>query len=308
MKKVALRSAVLILSTLWSVAAPAADAAAPFVAEREKQEKIYRSEGEQTVTGYTVDRSLAHYADGLASGFDRALAALGPSDRWLDIGAGEARAVLDYYTATETAPPVIRATRAAKAQAVAMSIEDRRTPLWRQTAANLGVNQIRYLADRRLREYSLEELGKFQVISDVIGGFSYSEDLSLFVQKVMSFLHVNGSFYTVLQDVQWENGQNRPHYAGAPFLTTIQDADGSEMKVCTWLKRITCAEVTCEAKPSWQPPTEAFRIRKTCDDVSVPPLKLIRFEAGTPPERRYQVQPSSTELAGRSEGVATAGK
>ena len=311
MRKPVLRLAILLLSTVWAASVSAADSATPkFGEEREKQEKIYRSEGDQTVTGYTVDRSLSHYADGLASGFDRALARLGPSDRWLDIGAGEARAVLDYYTAAaDSAHPDGREKRAAaKAQAVAMSIEDRRTPLWRQTAASLGVNQIRYLADRRLRDYSLEELGKFQVISDVIGGFSYSENLSLFVEKVMSFLEVNGSFYTVLQDVQWENGQNKPYYAGAPFLTTIADTDGSELKICTWLKRITCAEVTCEAKPTWTPPTEAFRIRKTCDDVSVPPLKLIHYQAGTPPERRYQLESGSTDLAGRNDGVSTAAR
>src|SRR5688572_4747385 len=95
----ALRFAILILSTVCATSASAADAvAAKFGEEREKQEKIYRSEGDQTVSGYTVDRPLSHYADGLAAGFEPALAALGPSDRWLDIGAGEARAVLDYYT------------------------------------------------------------------------------------------------------------------------------------------------------------------------------------------------------------------
>src|SRR5260221_645383 len=75
-----------------------------------------------------------------------------------------------------------------KARAVALSIEDRRTDKWREQAANLGNDRIRYLSGRRLREYSPEELGKFQIITDVYGGFSYTEDLSQFLEKVMSAL------------------------------------------------------------------------------------------------------------------------
>jgi hypothetical protein len=68
-----------------------------------------------------------------------------------------------------------------------MSIEDRRTEKWQQQAASLGEDRIRYLSGKRLRQYSREELGKFQIISDVYGGFSYTEDLSQFVEKVLSF-------------------------------------------------------------------------------------------------------------------------
>ena len=73
------------------------------------------------------------------------------------------------------------------------------------------------------------------------------------------------------------------------FLTELVGADGSEMKVCSWLKRISCVEVTCEPR-AWRPPVEAFRIRKTCDAVSVLPLAPLHFRAGTPPERRFQLK------------------
>src|SRR5918999_6404937 len=128
-----------------------------------------------------------------------------------------------------------------------MPIEARRTALCQKTAATLGGSQIQYLVDRRLREYSKEELGQFQVITDVIGGFSYTDTLSVYMEKVLSLLAVNGTFYGVLQDVQWEDGMNQPFYKGSPFTTEIKNADGSDMKVCAWLKRISCAEVTCES-------------------------------------------------------------
>ena len=293
MKNTGLRIVVLlILQALWLESSHSGEpGSSRFGEERLKQEAIYHSKGDGVVEGYTVDRSLSVYAEGLCTEFDRTLANLGPKDRWLDIGAGKGHAILDYYSPDyDLAHPEGRERRGKKAQAVAISIEDRRTPLWRENAASLGGNQIQYLFNRRLREYSLEELGQFQLITDVIGGFSYTENLSLFVEKVLGFLDLNGSFYTLLQDVHSEEGTNRPYYAGSPFLTEIANADGSEVRMCSWLKSIACVEVTCELRADWQPPVEAYRIRKACNDVTVPALVPINYEAGTPPQRRYQLR------------------
>jgi SAM-dependent methyltransferase len=296
------RIILLGLATVWASSAGAEEAQRTSLGEQlSRQESIYFRQGDQTVEGYTVNRALALYADGLPSEFDRALARLGPTDRWLDIGAGEANAILDYYTpAYDRTHPEGQAYRGVKAQAIAMSIEDRRTPQWQQTAARLPEGQIRYLWGKRLGQYSLEELGQFDVITDMIGGFSYTDNLARFMEKVMGLLEVNGSFFTVLQDVQGEHGTNRPFYAGAPFLTEIVDADGAELKICSWLKRITCAQVTCESRPQWQPPVEAFRVTKTCDNVSVPVLAPVHYQAGTPPERRFKLLDS----VGRSASAA----
>jgi hypothetical protein len=149
-----------------------------------KQEKIYRSRGADTPGGYVTNRGLSDYLQLLPSGFCDSLGTLGSSDRWLDIGAGDGQAILDYYTAADEAPPAKKcAGVAGKARAVAMSIEDRRTNKWREAAARLGDDRIRYLFGKRLRDYLPEELGKFQIITDVYGGFSYTEDLSVFMEK-----------------------------------------------------------------------------------------------------------------------------
>jgi hypothetical protein len=57
--------------------------------------------------------------------------------------------------------------------------------------------------------------------------------------------------------------------------------------------------VVCEPKEGWQPPIEAFRLRKTCNDVNVPPLVLVNYEAATPPGRQYRrpVADSRTDLS-----------
>ncbi len=283
--------ALLVLQTLGVELSHSAQSVSPTLNEEvSKQADIYSSRGEEVPEGYVVNRSLLSYAFSLPAEFKRSLANLGPADRWLDIGAGEGRAVLDYCTSKHESMYLEgRARGGKKARAVAISIEDRRTSYWHETAASLEASQIRYLFGKRLREYSLEELGRFQVITDVLGGFSYAQYLSLFMEKALGFLELNGSFYTLLQDVNSEDGTSRPFYPGSPFLTELADADGSEVRVCSWLKSIACVEVACEAKTQSSPPIEIYRIRKVCDEVKVPALVPIHFEAGTPPERRFQL-------------------
>jgi hypothetical protein len=169
-----------------------------------------------------------------------------------------------------------------------MSIEDRRTEKWQQQAVSLGDGRIRYLSGKRLRQYSREELGKFQIITDVYGGFSYTEDLSGFVERALSLLETGGVFYTMVQDVHLEDGKDK---LTSGYLTELVDAAGRDVKVCSWLKQTTCVKVGCESKSDWDEPTELINIRKVCSDVSVPRMKLLKYAAGNPPGRRFQLEP-----------------
>jgi SAM-dependent methyltransferase len=260
-----------------------------FDEEIAKQEKIYRSRGAEVPSGYVTGRALSDYAELLPSGFCDALGRLGSTDRWLDIGAGDGQAILDYYALeSDTAPAQKCARSFTKARAVAMSIEDRRTDEWRRWAAIFGNDHLRYLSGKRLRNYSREELGKFQIITDVYGGFSYTEDLSQFLEKVLSLLETGGVFYTMVQSVHLEDGKDQPN---TRYLTDLVDAAGRDVKVCSWLKQTTCVQVACESKSDWDTPTELINIRKVCSDVSVPRVKLLKYEAGNPPGRRFQLEP-----------------
>ena len=290
---------LLVFQSLWLGTAHSQRPGSPKLDEEiSKQESIYHGRGDQMVEGYVIDRSLLSYTFTLSDEFDDALANLGPQDRWLDVGAGQGQAVLDYYTPTyDSMHEEGRVRRGNKARAIAMSIEDRRTPLWNQSAAGLEANKIQYLFGRRLGEYSPEELGRFQLITDVIGGFSYTVDLSQFMEKVLGLLELNGNFFTLLQDVHAEDGSNEPYYKGSPFLTEITNPDGSKAKVCPWLKSIACAEVACELRAQWTPPIEVYRIRKVCSNIAVPALVPVHYEAGTPPERGYR---SASPLPGQA--------
>lgn len=254
-----------------------------------KQEMIYRSRGADVPSGYVTGRALSDYAQLLPTGFCDALGSLGSSDRWLDIGAGDGQAILDYFAPADDAVPAEKCAQlAGRARAVALSIEDRRTDTWRERAASLGDNRIRYLSGKRLRNYSGEELGKFQIITDVYGGFSYTEDLSQFLEKVLSLLETGGVFYTMVQGVHLEDGKDK---LGIWYQTELVDAAGRDVKVCSWLKKTTCVKVGCESKSEWDAPTELINIRKVCSDVSVQRVKLLKYEAGNPPGRRFQLEP-----------------
>jgi SAM-dependent methyltransferase len=282
--------AFLVWQVVWPVPSLAEDTAGAELAdEYARQEEIYRRQG-RVPRGYVIDRTLEAYTNFLPDEFDRALANLSPEERWLDIGAGQGRAILDYYTpAYDKTHRAGRKRRGKKARSVALSIEDRRTPQWHKAAAALEADKVQYLHGKRLREYSREELGRFQLITDVMGGFSYTTDLSRFMQSVLHFLELNGSFLTVLQDVKLEQGTNKPYYDGYPFATEIENPGGSQATICSWLKSIACTEVRCESKEDWSPPLEVYHVRKVCEDTSVPALLPVNFAAGTPPQRGYQL-------------------
>ena len=253
-----------------------------------KQEKIFQKRGADVPSGYITNRGLSDYAELLPTGFCDALGRLGSSDRWLEIGAGAAQAILDYYAPEGDPPSGEKCARSvSKARAVAMSIEDRRTDKWREQAANLGDDRLRYLTGKSLRHYSVEELGKFQIITDVFGGFTYTADLSRFVEKVLSLLEVGGVFYTLVPGVHLEGGDK----LGVFYLTELENAAGRPEKVCSWLKQTAGVQVTCESKSDWKRPTELIKVEKVRSDVSVPRMKLLEFVAGYPPDRRFQLDP-----------------
>jgi len=253
----------------------------------QKQDEIYRSQGGAVPKGYVTTRALAHYDELLPHGFPAVREALGPNGRWLDIGAGSGQAIVDFALRTRIAPQdddYAEEVADARGRLVAISIEDRRLDAWRHAEGALRANEIRYIHGKRLRELAQEDLGRFDMITDVYGGFSYTDDLSAFTEKVLSFLDAGGSFFTVIQSVHLADGRERQQ---TWFLTEIADAAGRDVTPCAWLKRITCVEVECDSKSTWDPATELITVRKLCETTAVPQLIPISYEAGTPPGRKF---------------------
>ena len=298
-RRAACRVAALLALTLLSQPPAVAQETAEQQYKKElvKQQGIFSSQGKDVPDGYVTTRGLDNYQELLPAAFPGTLRKLGSGDRWLDIGAGRGQAMLDYYAPSYDMTPDGKLRPGGKARAVAISIEDRRTAQWWQQVAVLGSDKIRYLHGKRLREYAREELGKFQVITDVYGGFSYTDELSLFVERVLSLLDVGGSFFTMIASVHLEDGKDRPT---TWYLTDLIDPSVRHVKVCTWLKSVSCVQVTCESRSEWEAPTDLIHVKKVCNDVSVPPLRRLRYEAGNPPERHFQLTsplPPNTQAA-----------
>ena len=282
-------AALILLQGLWVAPVGSQEqTAARYQYEVSKQQEIYRSKGAEQPEGYVTHRGLRSYEELLPSGFGKALRELGPDDRWLDVGAGQGRAILDYYRLQDHGGnDGTQLVSRGKARAVAVSIEDRRTEEWRERAAALGGDRLRYLSSKRLSQYSNEELGKFRIITDVYGGLSYTDRLSAFMEKVLGVLEVNGDFYSLLQSVRLDNGMDDPQTTW--YQTELLDARGRDVKVCSWLKRISCVQVTCESKSAWDTPSELIHVRKVCNEVSVPRVTPLQYEAGNPPSRVFQI-------------------
>ena len=59
------------------------------------------------------------------------------------------------------------------------------------------------------------------------GGFSYTEDLSQFLEKVLSLLETGGVFYTLVQGVHLEDGKDKPDNS---YQTELVDAAGRDVE------------------------------------------------------------------------------
>ena len=96
---------VIVVQALWLRAVwPQELAPPPIDEEIAKQEKIFQRRGADVPRGYVTGRGLSDYAELLPAGFCDALGKLGRPDRWLDIGAGDGQAILDYYAPEGDAP------------------------------------------------------------------------------------------------------------------------------------------------------------------------------------------------------------
>src|SRR5262249_4658709 len=103
-----------------------------------------------------------------------------------------------------------------------------------------------------------------------------------------SLLETGGVFYTMVQSVYLADGKDK---LNTSYQTELVDAAGREGKVCSWLKKTACVKVGCESKSDWGTPTELINIRKVYSAVFVPRTQLLKYSAGSPPGRRFQLEP-----------------
>ena len=212
MKRTVLHIIVIaVLSTLWYLTFDLEADGNQKVMLMLKQEMIYQSQGKELKM---VIRLIGHFLTILT----RCRPSLKGSWQilvqkiagWISVRVRD-KAILDYFN------PGYKPLQMTgwenhdnKAQAVAISIEDRRTARWNRTLKVLVPGECNIFLVKRLPFRRIE---LFQLITDVIGGFGHRQPFSIHGEGSCTS-RSDGVFHVVLQDVHSENGANQPMIQG----------------------------------------------------------------------------------------------
>lgn len=218
--------------------------------------ELQKTQGLLARNGFTTARDLNEYASHLK--IAPLLPELNSSKRWLDAGAGRARAQLDLLnlkkSKSESAPEMI-----------ALSYKKP----WFVTAKK---ESFKYLEGRFIEDYHPSELGTFDLITDLFGPYSYSKNPVVVLNQYLNLLNIHGSLRI---------------YSTA--LTTGIWVDGQLMSLENWISQKLN---TSKAKSIFETEIAHGLIsvrRISQESFQLPAINLILFSSDTPPHRKYQI-------------------
>lgn len=186
-------------------------------------------------------------------------------DHWVDMGAGEGRAILQYLQ-DPTFP------RKAKVTAIAF-----KKPVGSKHAEIESIDPgFRYL-EGFVEEMTREQIGSAKLITDVYGPLHYTKNFSEVLQVYVDLLQEGGEILT--------SGIFFHKEAATNFVIK---SDGAMISYREWLNSIPGLKVTEIPKPEIGL-SAALVIEKIAPEVKVPKLKLVRYESGSPPRRNFEV-------------------
>lgn len=188
--------------------------------------------------------------------------------RWLDSGAGAALAQAEYLRSLSIEG------QANNVDLVAVSV---RKPLWTPHLWNFfgrkffSPNSIKYFSGKKIEERKTEELGLFDLITDVFGSFMYASDPSVVLNKYLSLLNRGGRIYL-----------------NSDFRTSYKTSLGEPISLLTLMQR--------NLEPDFRVVDlhhGSIMIERLVDSYEgerkFPPLDVISFKATIPPSRIYRV-------------------
>lgn len=217
---------------------------------------------------YYVSRGLSAYTLVFGHKFMHDLIKLKEGELWIDMGAGEARAQVEYLNASSDGSS--DALRAERANTLAVSF--RRPELTREMRKKLKdlkhPELFQYLDGRLFEQIPIEEFGRADLITDLYGVVSYTAFLSETLNRYFKILKPNGVLHLFIE----------------PDTTTIQvSPDHEVMNLLDWLSTLPGIVVNKTGPDS-------VRIYKLHDDVTLPELGLVDFTDDIPPRRLFRVK------------------
>lgn len=202
---------------------------------------------------FRVTSDSQEYTNSFGSAFTNALASMTASSRWLDGGAGEARAMIAYldgggkgqciatgYQIPTTAAPSVRAAKE--------KYPDR-----------FDYVSGKYFSGISDAELHLER-GKFDLITDLNGVMYYTQTLVEDLKRYLSLLKVGGVlvFTSIQVEIDMPNATNHDP-------RQVPD-------LARWMSNITGINVTRSRR------TGSYTLVKNSDDINVPHLNVITYE------------------------------
>ena len=229
---------------------------------------------------FKVNRSLTDYLEDLDPQFAKRLEEATDKSHWLDLGAGEAYAIDAYFGNSEfrsihpeaiAHPSEQKAIKqliekfqmkpyAKKAKATAITYQLNRTDVKKLP------KKMQILSKRFFEDIPNEEIGAFDIATDVVGIASYTTDPSKYFSKVVQLMKNDGTYFSLLS----ERGEVRTASGNKNFIEWIQSIKGLSVKVVDeyGLSKIT--------------------IRRKNASVEIPVLQFISTDSGIPPTRVFQ--------------------
>lgn len=196
------------------------------------------------------------YLRELGSSLVDRLRGLGSEHRWLDVGAGEALAMLQYLLNSSF-------PHKAELTAIAVSIPlDVRTQRIQAIAPS-----FRYLVGR-IEDARAEELGEFDLITDVYGALAYSHDVSATLRAEISRLRVGGTLMASgLSFTRFLHRRSSPNWRSYDHLTHWLADTSTGLTVSGDLERVI--------------------VTRNAREFTISNVPLVAFRAEVPPRRAF---------------------
>jgi hypothetical protein len=215
---------------------------------------------------YPNYRDLDDYGAILGPSFASDLEALSNQDVWLDSGAGEARALVDYLG------------RRGTAKLVAVDYRCPTTGITSQ-AMKRHAEQFKFVCGDFVEKHPVSRFYPVSLITDLSGAMMYATHVDEVLRALLGFLKSGGVLHTQpgLQDGFESYFETKIYRLGV---------NGAWVRVpfVQWLEAVQGVAISRTVSPAHD---VSFRIKKISENVVVPPLKLLFYNGEGTAIRRY---------------------
>ncbi|MFZ4715864.1 MAG: hypothetical protein ACOYL6_19230 [Bacteriovoracaceae bacterium] len=227
---------------------------------------------------FTVDRGLDRYKKTFGDFFSSTLSNLKSTQTWVDFGAGEAKALLQYQSAAKGL--------GAKTIAVGVTRPDKSDEIVALEESISQSDNFSYLAGRFVEKIDDSEFGIIDIGTDYYGAASYTHQPTELFNKYLRLLKKDEGQLFVLFSI---SGYEDP--ISHQFIRTetkVINIEGKEVPFHDWLSMQKGIEVIISTIKEHQ---VMLKIRRTGDNVNLPHLVLETIQEGTPPFRVFRERP-----------------